>query len=310
MDGILVVDKPSGITSHDVVNAVRKLLNTKKVGHTGTLDPAATGVLPLLIGKATKLSQYLMGSHKTYLATVTFGIVTDTYDADGEIREENPVDVSQEQLECVLANYRGKISQIPPMYSAKKISGRKLYELAREGKEIEREPKTVNISQLDLLEYGKSTAVLEVTCSAGTYIRSLAYDIGRELGCGAHLSKLCRTKSGDFGLETAVTLDAMEEGEVDAHSVLISLADALKRFPVIRLPPQFVRRVANGYQLTVGDLSNCEVPAFEKDETVVLTKGHGEVLAVTKCLTSSENLKATFQGQQALRLERVFSECT
>jgi tRNA pseudouridine55 synthase len=200
VNGFLVVDKPSKFTSHDVVNKVRRSTGVKKIGHAGTLDPMATGVLVLCLGYATRLSEYVMASDKTYLATLRLGLETDTYDADGRPTAEADPDrlaaLTRADVEAQLAQFRGNILQVPPMYSAIQKNGKRLYELARAGIEIEREPRPVTISELEIVDWYTQTVILSVTCSAGTYIRSLAHDLGQALGVGAHLTALRRTRSG------------------------------------------------------------------------------------------------------------------
>lgn len=233
MDGILIIDKPAGITSHDVVANVRRILNTRRVGHTGTLDPFATGVMVVVVGKATRLAQFLDKDEKEYEALVRFGFETDTGDATGqmqaaECRMQNKeiADVlGKTDWETVFGPFRGDIEQIPPMYSAKKINGKKLYEHARKGETVERKAATVNISKLEIVHDGQirdSQSVIRIrtACSAGTYIRTLAEDIGRAVGTGAHLAELRRTRSGRFGLSESVTLDALAEADEPAARLL------------------------------------------------------------------------------------------
>src|SRR6185369_7046866 len=217
MDGLLIVDKPEGLTSHDVVARVRRILKTKRVGHTGTLDPFATGVLVLLIGKATRLAQFLDKDEKEYETVIRFGYETDTGDKTGKSKTENatpqPIDISD--LKKILPEFVGEIEQIPPMYSAKKIEGKKLYELAREGKSVERKPVKVTISKLESLDADGTMldARIRVVCSAGTYVRTLAEDIGTRIGVGAHLLELRRTRAGRFGLRKSTTLESLAECE-------------------------------------------------------------------------------------------------
>lgn len=227
MDGILIIDKPAGITSHDVVARCRRILKTKKIGHTGTLDPFATGVMVILVGKATRLAQFLNHDRKEYEAVVRFGFETDTGDLTGEPRESSlsiaSVELSDADIDYALARFRGEIMQTPPMYSAKKIDGKKLYELARKGIEVERKPCQVNIYELELMPRDSTLKTrdfsLRVLCSAGTYIRVLAEDIGRALGAGAHLAALRRVGAGDFRIDRAVTLQSLE-AHVAANTAL------------------------------------------------------------------------------------------
>ncbi len=208
-EGLLNIDKPTGMTSHDVVGRVRRVAGLRRVGHTGTLDPLATGVLVVCLGRATRLVEYVVGRPKTYEAVVKLGESTNTYDSDGEVTQERPLpaDLSVEALEQALDPFRGEISQIPPMYSAIKKDGQPLYKLARQGKVIERPPRQVTVYELSQLNWVEDTLTLRVTCSAGTYIRSIAHDLGEALGCGAHLTALRRTAVGQFTADNAVKLD-------------------------------------------------------------------------------------------------------
>ena len=244
MDGILNADKPRGLTSHDVVDRVRSVAGTRRVGHAGTLDPMATGVLLVCVGRATRVAEYLMASPKTYRARVRLGVTTDTCDAEGEIVEERPVAVDRGAVERALDRFRGPILQVPPMYSALKRGGRRLYELAREGVTVEREPRPVEIYRLELVEWESPELVLETTCSPGTYVRSLAHDLGRELGCGAHLIGLVRLASGDFRLEDAVGMDVLTPERLP--SLLLPLDAALGRYPALHLDEQAAQAVRSG----------------------------------------------------------------
>ena len=210
-EGILLVDKPGGLTSHDVVARCRKIFQIKKVGHAGTLDPMATGLLVILIGKATKVSQYLMSLDKQYTGTVHFGIETDSQDADGTVLVDLPVpDISELELKAKMAEFIGDQYQIPPMFSAKKVSGKKLYELARAGKTVAREPRVIRIQRFDLMSFRSPELDFIVDSSKGAYIRTIAHDLGQNIGCGAHLSALRRTRVGTFAIENADCLEALE----------------------------------------------------------------------------------------------------
>ncbi|MFN2111249.1 MAG: tRNA pseudouridine(55) synthase TruB [Anaerolineae bacterium] len=251
MNGFLIVNKPTGMTSHDVVNAVRRMAGTRRVGHTGTLDPMATGVLVLALGAATRLVRFIDGSDKAYRATLRLGETTTTYDADGEIVERYPVTASAAEIEAALANFRGAIDQVPPMYSAIKVKGQKLYKLARQGKEIARAPRPVTIHRLDVLAWALPDLTIDVVCSAGTYIRSLAHDLGQTLGCGAHLIALTRIAAGKFRLEEAHTLEALRalaETERLAEA-LLPPQTALAGLPVIILTPEQEQAVGYGQTL-------------------------------------------------------------
>ncbi len=307
MNGVLIIDKSAGPTSHDVVASVRRVLRMKKVGHTGTLDPAATGVLPIVLGKATKLSRYLVGCDKSYRGVVTLGVTTDTLDAVGEVLEEKPVDVTEEQIEAVLEQFRGDIKQVPPMYSAKKIDGKKLYELARQGVEVEREAKDVRIDELKLVSFDGTDIVVDVTCTSGTYIRVLALDIGEALGCGAHLSALRRTRVGSFDLSSAITIDDLADEPQKAQELTLSMGDALVALPAIEIPADIGAMIKNGYQLTVADLRTLDLPDFKEDDALMLRTLQGDLIAVARSLYASESLGATRREKQALKTERVLA---
>lgn len=224
MDGVVNIYKEKGYTSHDVVAIVRKTLNIKKVGHTGTLDPDAEGVLPVCIGSATKLADYIMAERKGYRAEITFGAETTTQDASGEIVAEYNFDYDEEKIKEVVKSFIGVQMQLPPMYSAIKVNGKKLYELAREGVEIERKTRKIEIFDIKILEFmPPNKAIIDVDCSKGTYIRSLCNDIGKKLGWGAYMSALTRTSSGNFLLENSIKLDKLKEeaqkGEVEKYII-------------------------------------------------------------------------------------------
>lgn len=210
IDGILLLDKGLGLSSNRALQQVKHLFNARKAGHTGSLDPLASGLLPLCFGEATKISQYLLDSDKRYLTTFKLGETTTTGDAEGDVNSRKTVDVSNKQLESVLNTFRGVIEQMPPMYSALKKNGQPLYKLARKGIEVERKPRTVEIFELTLLAFDAEYLSLDIHCSKGFYIRSLAFDIGEALGCGAHVTELRRTAAGKFDVKDAVTLEQLD----------------------------------------------------------------------------------------------------
>lgn len=218
MDGILLVNKPSGMTSHDVVNKVRRILHTKKVGHCGTLDPDATGVLVLCIGKATKALQFLTSEEKEYIATLSLGKATDTYDASGKIVDEKEFQ-GVDNVETVLSSFLGKQEQMPPIYSAIKVNGKKLYEYARQNQEVKIEPREIEIKNIELLNQKDNEIQLKVLCSKGTYIRSLCVDIANKLGYPGHMSHLIRTQSGHFHIEECYSLEEIEAGDFQIKSL-------------------------------------------------------------------------------------------
>jgi tRNA pseudouridine55 synthase len=247
--GFLNVNKPPGMTSHDVVAKVRRGLGVKKVGHAGTLDPMATGVLVLCVGAATRLSEYVMQSTKRYRARVRLGVTTDTYDAEGAIQQERDIaGITRQDVERELTAFLGTIEQIPPMYSALKQGGRKLYELARAGQTVEREARRVTIERLDITDWSPPQFTLDVVCSAGTYIRSLAHDLGQALGVGAHLVGLERLASGSFTLENSVTLDTLLTSR-DWQQYLIPVQEALADWPVVNLDTAGAENVRHGRAL-------------------------------------------------------------
>ncbi len=249
MDGILVVEKPAGMTSHDVVARVRKLARQRKIGHAGTLDPLATGVLVLGLGKATRLLEYLTGQEKRYHAAVMLGQTTTTYDAEGEVVETYSGEwPARETVEAVLAQFRGEIEQRPPLFSAIKQKGERLYEKARRGETVDVPPRRVIIHELHLLRYEPPLLELDVRCSKGTYIRSLAHDVGAALGTGAFLAALRRTASGPFTIEQAHTLTEIEEAARKGQlaNLLLPLGAGLETLPAIRLSAEEAQRLAHG----------------------------------------------------------------
>jgi tRNA pseudouridine55 synthase len=253
VDGVLLLDKPGGITSNLALQKARRLLNAAKAGHTGTLDPIATGLLPLAFGEATKFSAGLLEADKGYEATLALGVRTSTADAEGEVVETRPVDVTRAQLEAVLARFAGTIEQTPPMHSALKRDGRPLYDYARRGIEIDRAPRSVRIAQLELLDFDGASARVLIACSKGTYVRTLAEDIGAALGCGAHLAALRRTRIGRMTLEHAVTLAALEVMPAAVRREWLLPVDALLRdLPRIDLGDRQAALFAHGGQLDLG----------------------------------------------------------
>lgn len=306
-DGVIVVDKPEGPTSHDVVATVRRRLNIEKVGHTGTLDPMATGVLPLVLGRGTKLARYLTGADKSYRATLRLGITTRTLDAEGEVLQvrDVPQQLDVAALEAALAPLRGAIDQVPPMYSAKKVGGKKLYQLARRGEEVERVAKAVRVHELRLVRFTPPELVVDVTCSAGTYVRVLAQDIGEALGCGAHLVALRRTSAGQFGLGEAVALDGLVNDPALLLAHLVPLHRALQGLPRIDVPPELGRMVLRGYQLNVADVRVVQAPRFASGDALALGFAGGDVIAVTRAEMGSEDLPCARRERRVLKTERV-----
>ena len=251
VDGVLLLDKPVGLSSNDALMKAKRVFNAKKAGHTGTLDPFATGLLPLCFGEATKFSQDLLEADKTYEATVHLGIMTTTGDTEGEVIEEREVDVTREQIEAALARFRGPIFQVPPMYSALKRDGKALYEYAREGITLEREARPVTIHGLSLIDYTAPMLKILVTCSKGTYVRVLGEDIGAALGCGAHLNALRRVQVGSLSTERMITLEDLQ-AHPDPMSLLAPVDALLSSFPSVELTPDLAKRFLNGQRLALG----------------------------------------------------------
>lgn len=251
VDGVLLLDKPVGLSSNDALIKAKRVLNAKKAGHTGTLDPFATGLLPLCFGEATKFSQDLLEADKTYEATVHLGIMTNTGDTEGEAIETLPVDVSVEQIEAALARFRGPIQQVPPMYSALKRDGKALYEYAREGIVLERAARPVTIHALSLVDYQAPFLKILVTCSKGTYVRVLGEDIGAALGCGAHLNALRRIEVGALDTTGMITLDDLL-AHPDPLSLLRPVDALLSTFPALELSAGLAKRFLQGQRLALG----------------------------------------------------------
>jgi len=252
VSGVLVLDKPIGLTSHDVVQIVRRGTGIRRAGHTGTLDPRASGVLVVLIGPAVRLSEFVSASDKRYQATIHMGSSTDTYDSEGAITETATVeDIEEEAFNEILQTFVGEIEQVPPPYSAVKVKGRKAYEMARKGEEVELEPRKINVYSLDVLEWAPPETVIDVYCSSGTYVRSLANDLGQTMGTGAHLIGLRRTKSGRFTLRDAVPLRRLREAfdAGDWYKFLIPAAEALGDWIMVELDADEVEKVRHGHRI-------------------------------------------------------------
>lgn len=252
MNGIIIIDKPLGRTSHDMVYEMRKVTGIKKIGHTGTLDPMATGVLPVCIGSATKMADMLTLSDKSYIAELVLGRTTDTQDADGKVLTECEVNCSEEEIRCAVNSFVGEIEQVPPMYSAIKQNGKKLYELARQGIEVERKPRKVTINSIDILEIIGERVKIDVSCSKGTYIRTLCEDIGKKLGVGAYMNTLRRTRTGQFTIEESHTLSEIKELKENGgiESIIIPADRMFAEYPAVMLNPKQVKSVTNGVAMT------------------------------------------------------------
>ncbi len=260
MQGVLNIIKPPHMTSHDVVAIARRSLGTKKIGHTGTLDPMAAGVLPICVGRATKIVELIQKDKKTYRCEITLGAVTDTQDVWGEILEEKPTgSITEEMIRDAVSNFIGDIEQIPPMFSALKVDGKKLYELAREGKTVERQARIRTIYNIDIIRVIGNKVWVDVQCSKGTYIRTLCHDIGQILGCGAHMSFLLRTATGIFNLDNGIdieTLQSMKENPSALNDHMITVDQALKELPEGRVPKSLESMLKNGVRINLAEFCN------------------------------------------------------
>ena len=292
MNKIVNILKPTGMTSHDVVSRVRKILNIKKVGHTGTLDPDASGVLPICIGKATKVSELILNKDKGYICELTLGITTDTYDSSGEILERcEDFNVYLEELEKAFDGQRGEIKQLPPMYSALKINGKRMCDLVRSGRsdEIELKYRDVNIKKLEILSYKDNKVMFYVKCSKGTYVRSICYDVGQVLGCGGHMSFLLRTESGKFNLDNSITLEELEvfkENET-LDNYLYDIDYVLSNLGLIDINPLAVKSFVNGAIVYPKGFIKKEFKASDK---LVRVYTKGEFLGVGKLIKVDDTL--------------------
>jgi tRNA pseudouridine55 synthase len=284
ISGVLVVDKPVGMTSHDVVQVIRNGTGLRRAGHTGTLDPRASGVLVILVGPAVRLSEYVSASDKRYQAIIRLGGTTDTFDAEGRVTpSKDPLNITEAQFEEALKSFVGEIEQTPPPYSAVKVRGRKAYEMARQGEEVNLEPRKITVHHLEVLEWTPPEVVIDVHCSSGTYVRSLANDLGEKLGCGAYLVGLRRTKSGRFTLRDSVPLRKLQEAFAAGnwYQYLIPAAEALGDWPAVELNPDEVEGVRHGHR----------VKAKEADTVHQKVRGvstQGELVALMELATGED----------------------
>jgi len=288
ISGVLVVDKPVGMTSHDVVQAIRNGTGLRRAGHTGTLDPRASGVLVILVGPAVRLSEYVSASDKRYQAIIRLGAKTDTFDADGKFTQSSqPINITEQQFEEVLKTFIGEIEQTPPPYSAVKVQGRKAYEMARKGEEVELAPRKITVHHLEVLEWAPPEVVIDVHCSSGTYVRSLANDLGEKLGCGAYLVGLRRTKSGRFSLRDAVPLRKLQEAfqAGNWYQYLIPAAEALGDWPAIELNPDEVEGVRHGHRVK----AEPDTPVGKRVRGV---STQGELVALLECVIGEDGAPA------------------
>ncbi len=288
VSGVLVVDKPAGMTSHQVVQEIRRGTGIRRAGHTGTLDPRASGVLVILLGPAVRLSEWVASSDKRYLATIRLGEVRDTYDAEGRVLETHPWEhITEERLREILKSFEGEIEQVPPAYSAVRVQGKRAYDLAREGKPVDLKPRKIKVYKLDLLEWEPPDLVVDVHCSSGTYVRSLAHDLGQKLGTGAYLLGLRRTQSGRFTLRDAVPLSRLQQAflEGDWYRFVLPAADALPPdWPTVTLDSDQVEKVRHGHRVPAPE-------PYEPGQLVRALSEQGDLVAVMQYVPETGELQ-------------------
>jgi len=299
MNGVLIIDKPAGLTSHDVVNRVRRILGERSVGHLGTLDPLATGVLPLLVGNLTRLAQFYTKAEKTYEGVMRFGYATDTYDAEGEPTSlAVDVQVSLEELQALAARFRGSIEQMPPTFSAKKIHGVPAYKLARKHKEVVLQPVKVEVKELEILSVEGERATFRARVASGTYVRSLAHDMGKALGCGAHLESLRRTAVAEFDISDAHTLDELDAAANASHAedLFIHRRKILPGFPAITANDEMAARIRSGRAVNLPELSRApQVKVFygQRELIAIATRVAGTLFHPKIVLATSQPAPTT-----------------
>jgi tRNA pseudouridine55 synthase len=310
MNGVVIVDKPAGITSHDAVARVRKILGVKKAGHTGTLDPMATGVLAVCVGEGTKIASFLSGDDKVYEATMRLGVRTDTQDMTGQIVTEQEPRVTEADVKAVLADFAGTITQVPPQYSAVKVRGKALYKWARRGIRVEPPPREVEIREILLQGIELPGVRFTVTCSKGTYVRTLCADMGDRLGCGAALERLRRTRSGIFREEDAVRLDGDSDDGIRAklEQGMIPMSRALPGLREIVIPPLLEQKLVKGHQPDCEGLAALQIPSLAAADVVKFITGERRLVALVRMLVSAGEIPSLPPGAQAARILRVFNE--
>ena len=281
MNGIVIVDKPQSWTSQDVTARLRRVFQTRRIGHGGTLDPMATGVLPVFVGRGTRGVEFFEHAEKTYETLLKLGITTDTEDIWGSVLTQSPVSVTEEQVEAVLSRFRGEIMQVPPMYSALKVNGQKLCDLARKGQQVQRQPRPITIHQLNLLEQGEDTLRLQVRCSKGTYIRTLCKDIGEALGCGGCMQQLRRTSAGEYTIEEAVPLEALLESE-NPEQFLRPVDSMFRSYPILKLTANQEKRCRNGNSFSLSVPEGTYRAYSENGEFLMLGKVENGVMSTIK----------------------------
>ena len=281
MNGIVIVDKPQDWTSQDVTARLRRVFNTRRIGHGGTLDPMATGVLPVFVGRGTRGVEFFEHAEKTYETVLRLGLMTDTEDVWGETLEEHPVEFTGDKLDAVLETFRGEILQVPPMYSALKVNGQKLCDLARKGKEVERRPRPITIHELTLLEVTENTLRLRVRCSKGTYIRTLCKDIGQALGCGGCMAELRRVTAGEYTIEESVPLQTLLETD-SPEQYLRGVDTMFRNYPAVTLTPNQEKRCRNGNAFSVNLTEGTYRAYSQSGEFLMLAKVESGVMSTVK----------------------------
>ena len=311
MNGVLLVDKPAGKTSYDMVNIVKRAAGVKKVGHTGTLDPMATGVLPVCINEATKLVQFLILHQKEYRATMLFGIGTDTYDISGEIIDQVEPAVSEAAIRTTLEQFLGRIEQKPPRFSALKYKGKPMYKWARQGVLLDPPARSVEISRLEIVAIDLPYLTFDVTCSKGTYIRSLCHDIGERLNCPACLTDLRRTRSGHFVESQTVSIDGLAPGELSEiiADALIPMSEVLVELPTFELSDTQTQRVRNGHPPDLTELQEADLSRLQAGETIKLMDSDRQLLALARFLAEAETKEENGAESRnpAIKILRVFN---
>ncbi len=291
LSGVLPVNKPSGVTSHDVIQRLRQILHIRRIGHTGTLDPSASGVLLACVGRATKVVQFLTEYDKEYEAVIKLGITTETYDGEGKVTEiKENFKISPGQIRKAIDSFKGKIWQVPPLHSAIKYKGKKLYQYARAKKRVEVKKREVEIKDIDVIDINIPYVKLRISCSKGTYIRSLAFDLGEKLGCGAYLFSLQRTRVGPFKLQEALGLEKISdvEDENKICDLLIPIEKALAHLPSVVVKESFTEKVRHGVPLAPSSVLSIETD-FDQNQTISIKDGQKNIIAIGKALSSARN---------------------
>ncbi len=309
VNGVIIIDKPSGKTSYDIVDDVKKTLCARKAGHTGTLDPLATGVLPVCINEGTKLVRFFSTDSKEYKATMLMGVETDTLDIEGNLTAQKKPDVVRGDIEDVLNSLAGEIKQIPPQYSAIKFKGKPMYKWARKGINLDLPPRMVKVHRITLEDVKLPYVTFFVACSKGTYIRSLCADIGEKLGCGACLAGLRRIRSGAFGERSALSLEGVhdQEKKVILKKNIISMVDALPGFSTIRVNQKLADRLKTGYQPVIEDLAGNSLSSLVAGDMVKFASPGGDLVSLARMLYSFDQISSLDSGEQIAKILRVFN---